>query len=365
MSSGGIGAEGSVNLDLEAALEIIESTRGLSFLERFKLLGLDPKINLAGGDWRNCDFSLSDVREADFRNSRLFHANFRSALVEGADFRGAGDVHTAKIHLAIGWRDATFDDYQIVLIESHIDKMRSYQDQIAAHRAAMSEKQWFYAIKACPSFSEAKQVLEQMEAAGYRLNAYAYSYILDRAKRDRKTGEGWAMFNQFVADGGQPDAAMYTAGIGVAPDGNSALTLFDTLSKSAAEIGVLPDERAYNMVISRQGGNISQALRLFRDMNNQGVPISRHTIYALFDSCKSFANAVTVLMEARKSGVDINDKSFVDELLNTRNYPDLDRNDIDKWKNDGLSDRQVIIRLVQNTLKDPYLSSAMIVLNNT
>jgi hypothetical protein len=181
--------------EFEAALKIIKDTRGNGFVDRFKALGLDPKKDFAGGDWRNCDFSRSDLTDADFRNSRLFFADFKHAWIDGADFRGAGDVHTAKIHLSYNWRDAKLDDYQVILIEAQIAKMRDYLESQPLRRESMNDKDWFFAIKACPSFSEAALILEQMEAAGHRLSPYAYSYVLDRAKRDHRRLEGWDLFN--------------------------------------------------------------------------------------------------------------------------------------------------------------------------
>lgn len=347
-------------VDLDEALEIIKSTRGMPFVDRFRALGLDPETDFAGGDWRNCDFSRSDLSGVDFRNSRLFFANFRQSLVRGADFRGAGDVHTAKIHLSIGWRDALFDDYQIVLIESNLETMREhFAKEAVLRRKSMNDKEWFYAIKACPSFSEAKMVLEQMEASGHRFSPYAYSYVLDRAKRDHKQEDGWALFKYFLSESGVPDEALYTAGIGVAPDSKSALDVFDAMRSEMEGHGTIPGERAYNMAISKQEDNFTVALALFHEMKRKQVPIGRYTIYALFDSCQSFANAVTTLMEARRAGVDINDESFVDELNNATRYPELGAWNIRSWQAEGLSHREVIGRLVEQILRDPFRREAL------
>lgn len=349
-----------LSAELEAVVKIVEDTRGERFVSRFKKLGLNPKTDFAGGDWRNCDFSESDLTDADFRNSRLFFANFRHAFVDNADFRGAGDVHTTQIHLAHGWRDALFDDYQLVLIEAQIARMHDYLDnRQPLRREEMTEKEWFYAIKACPSFAEAKLVLEQMEAAGYRLNPFAYSFVLDRAKRDRKRPEGWEMFNRFFDEGGAPDEALYTAGIGVSPDSQTALRVFNTMKDEMGEQGDVPGERAYNMAISEQDDNFTVALGLFHEMKRKSVPISRYTIYALFDACQGFANAITVLMEGRQSGVDINDGSFVKELSNTTRYPELSEWNIQIWQAEGRSAREIIYRLTDKILRGSFRREAL------
>lgn len=351
--------------ELVAALESIRSTRGLPFLHRLMRIGLNPKTDLAGGDWRNCDFSHGDLTDADFRNSRLFHANFRNASVSGADFRGAGDVHTAGIHLSSGWRDATFDDYQLVLIQAQIERMRAYQlAQPLPRLEEMSEKDWFFAVKACPSFSEARDVLREMEAAGHPLNPYAYSYVLDRAKRDRDA-DGWELFEHFIAAGGHPDGALYTAGIGVSPDSDSALALFNAMKAEFAQRGLIPDERAYNMVISKQTANFTVALGLFHDMKRKGLRVGPHTVYALFDACRDFADAVRVLIEARASGVDINDASFLEELANAGRYADINQSSIRVWQSEGLSPDRIIGRLVNQALRDPFRRDALSALGHS
>lgn len=349
--------------ELQHVVENIKSTRGQRFVERFEALGFDRKTDFAGGDWRNCDFSNSNLSDVDFRNSRLFRANFRHAIVTNADFRGAGDVHTAKLHLSYGWRDAYFEDYQLVLIEAEIAKMRQYQDgHKAARLSTMNEKDWFYAVKACPSFSEASAVLDQMETAGHALNPYAYSYVLDRAKRDRKRHEGWLKFNEFLELGGEADEALYTAGIGVAPDSATALEVFDALKRIMASRNEIPGDRAYNMAISEQDDRFTVALGLFHEMKRKDVRISRYTIYALFDACANFVNAVTVLMEARQAGIDIDDQTFLEELTNTTRYPDLSEWNIQMWRADGLSARDLIIKLISELLSDPFRSEALIAL---
>lgn len=353
------GEDERLGAELEGVIKIIKGTRGKRFVERFKALGLNPKTDFAGGDWRNCDFSRSDLTDSDFRNSRLFCANFKHAMVDGADFRGAADVHISNFHLSYGWRNARLDSYQIVLIEAQIERMQGYLvNQHSLHREGMTEREWFFAIKACPSFAEAKLILEQMESAGHRLSPYAYSYILDRAKRDHKRVEGWELFNRFLEEGGEPDEALYTAGIGVAPDSQTALEVFNTLRSEMATRDTVPGERAYNMAISKQD-NFRIALALFHDMKRKGVPVGRYTVYALFDACQDFANAVTVLMEARKSGIDVNDASFVRELSNTTRYPELSEWNIRKWQSEGLEHRDMIARLVDQILRDPFRREAL------
>jgi hypothetical protein len=346
--------------DLDAALQIIKDTRGRRFVDRFIELGLDPRTDFAGGDWRNCDFSNSDLGGCDFRNSRLFFANFKHALLDDADFRGAGDVHTANIHLAYGWRNAKFDEYQFVLIEAQIEKLNELnQKNERLRREMMSEKDWFFAIKACNSFFEAEILLKQMEKAGYGLNPFAYSSVLDRAKRDHMLRQGWNLFNSFIKRGGEPDEALYTAGIGVAPDSQTALEVFNYMkTKLPADEGPV-GERAYNMVISKQRASFTIALGLFHDMKRNRITPSRFTVYALFDACQSFANAVTVLMEANKSNIDIDDYSFLEELKNTTRYPDLHGQNIEIWLNDGLSNREFIIKLVNIILHDPFRRDAL------
>ncbi len=354
---------GEVGADLNVALEAVKASRGKRFVERIKALGLDPKFDLAGGDWRNCDFSMNDLAGADFRNCRLFRANFRHALVNGADFRGAGDIHTANIHLSYGWQFAKLDDHQIVLIEARIIAMQDYlHSQEPLRRDVMTDKQWFYAIKACKSFAEATLVLKEMEAAGHRLNSFAYSYVLDRAKRDRKQADGWRLFNQFLNEGGEADEALYTAGIGVAPDSRAALDVFHTMKEEMAEHGNGPGERAYNMVISRQDDNFTVALGIFHEMKRKEIHVSVYTVYALFDACQSFANAVTVLMEARRANVDINDASFLKELSDTTRYPELSEWNIRKWRAGGSSSSEVIARLIQLIVQDPFRREALDVL---
>ncbi len=353
-------SDDDLSAELVAVLETIKSTRGLSFLDRLMRIGLDPKTDLAGGDWRNCDFAHGDLTGADLRNSRLFYANFRNASISGADFRGAGDVHTANIHLSSGWRDAVFDDYQLVLIQTQIERMRAYQrDQPPPRIGEMSEKDWFFAVKACPSFLEAREVLRKMEAAGHPINPYAYSYVMDRAKRDHRADGGWALFEHFVTAGGQPDGALYTAGIGVAADSVNALALFNTMRADLAQRGLIPDERAYNMVISKQADNFTVALGLFHEMKRKRITIGRHTVYALFDACMDFSNAVTVLMEARSAGIDINDASFLEELGNTGRYADINQSRIRAWKSEGLTHGQIIGRLVNQALRDPFRRDAL------
>ena len=280
-----------------------------------------------------------------------------------ADFTGAGDVHTAKIHLAYGWQDATFEDYQRVLIEAKISTMNDYHgNNSQLRRSVMNEKDWFYAIKACPSFREARDVLKQMETAGHRLNAFAYSYVLDRAKRDHQRKDGWALFDYFFDEGGKIDEALYTAAMGVSPDSKTALDVFDAMREAMAEQGEVPGERAYNMAISEQDNNFAVALSLFHEMKRKGVAVSRYTVYALFDACQSFANAVTVMMEARRSDVEINDASFVEELCNSTRYPELNDWNIKQWQAEGLSHHDVIVRLVDSISGDPFRSDALEVL---
>lgn len=350
--------------ELESVVEIIKNTRGQRFVDRFEALGFDRRVDLAGGDWRNCDFSNSDLTDVDFRNSRLYRANFRHSQVTNADFRGAGDVHTTSVHLSYGWRDAYFEDYQIILIEAEIAKMHQHHDRKKADRfSTMDEKDWFYVVKACPSFSEAESVLKQMELAGHELNPYAYSYLLDRAKRDRKRREGWLKFKEFFERGGEADEALYTAGIGVSPNSKIALAVFEQLKAVMAARNEFPGDRAYNMAISEQDDNFTVALGLFHEMKRKHVKISRYTIYALFDACADFANAVSVLIEARQVGIDINDETFLEELTNTTRYPDLSEWNIQKWKAEGLSARDLIVKLISELLFEPFRSVALESLN--
>jgi hypothetical protein len=160
-------------------------------------------------------------------------------------------------------------------------------------------------------------------------------------------------------EGGEPDEALYTAGIGVAPDSQTALKVFDALKREMAQDNTVPGERAYNMAISEQDDNFTVALGLFYDMRRKSISVSRYTIYALFDACQGFANAVTVLMEARQSGIDINDASFVEELSNTTRYPEVSESRVHLWEAEGFSHRDIIGRLVDSLLHDPFRSRAL------
>jgi Pentapeptide repeats (8 copies) len=350
---------GEGDQQIARALAIIEQTRGLRFVDRFVALGFDPKTDFAGGDWRDCNFDGCDLRGADFRNSRLFYANFKNARIDGADFAGAGDVHTTSIHLASGWRQAHFDDYQIVLIEAEIAKKQSGSETLEFSRGQdMSEKDWFFAVKACPSFQEAKEVLKQMEQAGFQLNPFAYSYVLDRAKRDDNREKGWKLLSDYRRQGGKLDEALLTAAMGVAPDSKKALELFVEMQNNLAAEGGLPGERAFNMAISEQE-DFGAALDIFRDMKKKGIRVTRYTIFAMFDACMSFANAVTVLMEARRAHVEINDSEFVKELRNTTRYPELTDWNILQGEMRGHSPKKIILDIVNGILKDPFRSEAL------
>lgn len=340
--------------ELEAAVKAIEASRGLPFLERFKALGLKPASDFAGGDWRNCDFSDSDLRGCDFRNTRLYFANFSRAMIEGADFRGASDVHTTRIHLAKDWRKATFNDYQIALIHVQLEKLRKYnEEKQQIFGADIGEKEWFYLIKTCPTFVEANELLGQMEAAGYPFNPFAYTYVLDRAKRDRKRKAGWELYHHYRGAGGVCDEALLTAAMGVSPSSEDALAIFNELREDLLAVGSVPEERTYNMAISEQDDNFRVAIGLFHDMKRRKVHISRYTIFALFDACQDFNHAVTVLIEAKACGIAIDDAEFLKELNNTTRYAELNEWNISGWLSEGLSYREVIRRLIWVIAKDP------------
>jgi hypothetical protein len=340
--------------DIEAAVANIEASRGKRFVERFIALGLDPKTEFAGGDWRNCDFSDSDLTDCDFRNARLYRANFKHALVNGADFRGASDVHTTRIHLSYGWQDARFDDYQVALIYSQIEELKERKEgQARLYGSDLDAKEWFYLVKACPTFDEARELLGRMEAAGHRLNAFAYTLVLDRAKRDRKRRAGWALYEYFRDAGGECDEALLTAAMGVSPSSQQALAIFNQLQSDLAIDGNVPQERTFNMIISEQDDNFSAALALFYKMVRQKITVSRYTIFALFDACQSFHHAVTVLIEAKRNGIEIDDSDFLKEVQNTTRYPEIDDWNVSVWLQQGLSYREVIRRLIWAITKDP------------
>lgn len=350
---------------LHDVLKILEDTRDQPFVERFVALGFNPKIDFAGGDWRGCDFQHSDLRGSDFRNSRLFFADFSHANIRGTDFRGAGDVHKAKLHLALDWQEAVLEDYQRVLVQKEAQQSTlGFGTNIAT---SMNEKDWFYAVKACQKYDEAKEVLTLMEQAGFDLNPFAYSFVLDKAKRDSSLTKGssrdhgWKLYQSFLQRGGIPDEVLSTAAMGVAPDIKQANDIFTQMEIDLKITDSLPGERAFNMVISRQE-SFSVALSIFHNMKKKNVRITRYTIFAMFDTCHDFAHAVTVLMEARKAGVGINDGEFVTELKNKTRYPGTAEWNISQGEAKGHSPHQIIHDLIKGILQEPFRSEALSIL---
>lgn len=344
---------------LEEVVELLSRSKSKRFVERAREIGLDPMVDLAGGDWRFCDFSKNDLAGCDFRNARLFGSNFQHSTLEGCDFRGATDVHTAKIHLAYNWREAIFEPHQYALVEAQEKRLQSsLQRQKDERDPDRKEVDWFRIIRSCSNFDEARILLDEMEEDGFPLNRFAYSYVLDRAKRSFKFKDGWDLYQTYREGGGELDEVLLTAAIGVAPDGEIAIELFNEIKRNLVPAGLWPGEKAYNAVIAKQT-SFAVALAIFHEMSRRKIPVTRYSIFSLFDTTENFANAITVLMEATKHEVDIDDDEFLGELLQKSRYFQINEWNVQVWREQGHSPREIIRRLIWATHSDPFRSEAL------
>ena len=71
--------------ELDRAIRLIQEAETDNFFELAKLLGRDPKTDLAGANLPNCDLSDGDLQGANLSKTNLSSANLQRANLRWAD----------------------------------------------------------------------------------------------------------------------------------------------------------------------------------------------------------------------------------------------------------------------------------------
>ncbi len=74
---------------LEEQIYKLNKARSENFLELLEVLGIDPKVELKGGDLVGLDLSISDLRGADLEEADLVGANLTGTDLRGANLKNA------------------------------------------------------------------------------------------------------------------------------------------------------------------------------------------------------------------------------------------------------------------------------------
>jgi hypothetical protein len=304
---------------------------------------LDPATDLAGGDWRKVDFRNCDLRGFDFRNARLFWANLRNALVTGADFRGAGDLHTTSIQYARGWRAALMDESQLVRIEGLLDR---------GDRQKLSEMDvsgWIRLLRKARDYDEATGLLSEMQEGLFSLNPFAYAIAIGKARRDKEKAHAQKLFSEYLGKGGITDVPLYTALMDTAGSPYEASEIFNALLARKHR----PDHYFYNLYISKQN-DFRQAMAIFKNMLLHKHKVTEYTAFSLFDSCSTFAHAVTVLLEIHRQNIDIFQSQILAEMVDRTRDPDVTRQSVVAMRRSGADNREILRRLISIRLNNPW-----------
>lgn len=75
--------------EIEQIIQLVQEAETDNFFEIAKILGQDPKKDLAGANLHKCDLSSGDLQGAYLRKTDLSNANLSGADLRGADLRGA------------------------------------------------------------------------------------------------------------------------------------------------------------------------------------------------------------------------------------------------------------------------------------
>ena len=335
---------------LDEAIEALAGAHHLNICEKMTLLGMDPKTAFAGGDWRNCSFNNCDLRGFDFRNTRLFYADFAHADVTGADFTGAIDLHSTRFHKAHGWANAKLTEYQrnfVLLAEA--------QSQKSALRY-LEPQQWVALVAKSRDFSEATSVYAEMQKAGGAVNMFACTALMSKARTLRDRDHAGEQFEIFLDQGGKPDLGMMTVRMDLELDPEAARNIFFAMEEN----GLGPDKYAYNLLISKHKNDQVAGWRIFREMRQKGIEISRYTAFSLFDCCgDQFSDAVEVLVEVHKAGVNVFGMEFIHEMMQRTAYPELTKHKV-AFRAEGMqSPREIIRKMISECLSDPWRKNSL------
>lgn len=164
--------------NLMEVVERLNATSHLGIVQRMRRIGLDPRVDFRGRDWRGCSFRNAALEGFDFRNTRLRDADFTGAVIAGADFRGADSVHTANLHRAVGVEGAKLDDDQrsriVAIIEAEdLERRRAQVAPETARREILGK------LKRCKSHKEARRLLDRMLRLELGINAFAYAMSIE------------------------------------------------------------------------------------------------------------------------------------------------------------------------------------------
>lgn len=330
------------------AVAALEASRGKRITERLRALNLDPRTDLAGGDWRNCDFSYCDLAECDFRNARLYRADFSHADVAGADFTGATDIHTAKIQKATNWRNATFTTDQLILIEARMSELAERA------RAHLEPPQWVALIRDAKDYRDATALLAEMDQTEHVFNKFAYSAAMNKARSAEECEHARALFRTFLNSGGEPDLPMFTTAAGICDDSSQARSIL----AAAEQFDLDPDNYLYNKVISRQD-EFRVAMHYFGEMVDRGVTINAFTGYALLDACENLAHAMTVLMKMHEHGVDVFTIDFITDIAGRTARPEITIRNAFNLMRDGCNERAIMRHILDAVLLDPFRQTVL------
>ena len=341
-------AQPKERLTIREAIDTLRTTAKTSLTDQMAEIGMDPRQDFVGGDWRRCNFYGSDLRGCDFSRARLFDADFTGVDVSDADFRTASDVYRTNLHKARNWDKARLTSAQFSLVAANAG---------ASNPQRQLHNRLLQPIIEATHLDAAEAALEEL-IAEFPLSGWGYTAAINKAFGDDDRRRGIALFEEFVAKGGVVDVALATARLGASPDFRSAVSFMDAMRREKIE----PDEQAYNTLIS-MAPDFRTAMRQLREMDRHDVPPGKHTAFALFDTCESFANAVTVLMHLHERRVDVFTSSFLWELCKSSRNPVETVTRARALREHNQSARVVIAKIIRAYTMDPFRHDALTALD--
>lgn len=161
---------------LNIAIKTLRSgySRGLGTMELLRSLGIDPRTELRGGDWRGTNFAGCDLRGADLSMCRLSFCDFTDADVAGAVFYGS-DLHKSTLHRAANVDRAYLSNDQ----KRYLDRWNDNDSK------SETDEGWVFQINqkihAAHSFYAAKTQFDSILARGLQPDKYSAGLLLRSA----------------------------------------------------------------------------------------------------------------------------------------------------------------------------------------
>lgn len=176
---------------------ILEANAFTNIIDLMRMVQMDPAKSFSQGDWTGCNFTGCDMRGFDCTGAIFSDADFTNANIRRADF--SGSVLPKSIVRAINYKEAVFDGFQQGLIAQLVTASEHEEPR------ELTVSDFLNQIKNAVNFTEAKNVVVDMNEAGLGPDRFAYTMLISKLKDRDQDMKALEALNEFEDMGGVPD----------------------------------------------------------------------------------------------------------------------------------------------------------------